>query len=60
MDSPGNPDDLRDAFHRVWMRNYLNREPSSFWEEERKRVVPRLIEIQQLEYMWALPEREEP
>lgn len=54
------PDELRDAYHRAWMRQHLNREPSSFWEEERKRVVPRLIEIQQLEYMWALPEREEP
>lgn len=54
------PDDLRDAFHRVWMRNYLNREPSSFWEVERKKVVARELEIEQLEALWALPEREEP
>lgn len=60
MDSPGNPDDLGNAFHQSWMRQYLNREPSAFWEKERQKVAARALQIEQLEYMWSLPEREEP
>lgn len=59
VDSPGNPDDLRNAFHQAWMRRYLNREPSSLMQE-RKAILDRALQIEQLEYMWSLPEREEP
>lgn len=49
VDLPGSPDELRGAVHRVWMRQYLNREPFTFWE----------VEMEQLEEWWALPERGE-
>lgn len=57
VDWPGSPDELRDAVHRVWMRQYLNREPSTVWEVERRKGVAREVEIAQLESLWALPER---
>lgn len=52
------PDDLRRAYYQAWMNGYLNR-PQSDLVAARKKFVEALIEIENLEHMWALPEREE-
>lgn len=58
MDLRGSPDDLRDALHQAWMRQYLNREPSTLMRE-RKAILDRALEIKQLESWWVLLERGE-
>lgn len=51
-----NPDDLRNAYQRVWLKYYLNR-PETV--KQIKARAKREYEIEILEGLWALPEREE-
>ena len=53
------PEELRKAYQRVWMNRYLNR-PQSDLVAARKKFVEAILEIDDLERMWALPEAEEP
>lgn len=50
------PDDLRNAYHRVWMKRYLNRGESLPFKSD---SIRRQKEIEELEYYWNLQERGE-
>ncbi len=50
------PDDLRNAYHRAWMADYLNRPETVATIKARAK---REYEIECLEHQWNLPERGE-